>query len=311
MPDFPEPFADITYASFGIDPVEFYKGRFAGGPGIVDYLADAANLFDIEFSRLRFLTQQLRGGRVLDLGCGSGPYGTTLKRHCAIERLVGVDLDRECARIAAASYDEARVFDLDSPLPFEDGHFDAVFSADVFGHIEFRKKNQLLQEVHRVTKAGGVSAHIIESGDLDYRKIDFSNPDDPLRCYILMEGHVGIESPERVKARWEQYFSAVVVENAFVFPFAPLASYLSPSSFLHPKLRPVVASFTESERRAAQILLGFIGDHLKAEVRKIDPGFIMPSSSRAGSETRSSAERLIDAIFRKPCGLVFLSCTKT
>jgi SAM-dependent methyltransferase len=309
MSDFAEPFDDITYASLGINPTEFYKGKFAGGPGCLDYCSDTANLFDIEFARLRFLTQHLTGGHVLDLGCGSGPYGTTLKRHCSVAHLVGVDLDPKCAQIAATTYDEALPFDLEEPLPFDDGSFDAVFSVDVFGHIEFRTKNRLIQEVYRVTKPGGKSVHVIESGDLDYHKIDPSNPDDPLLRYVLLEGHVGIESPERVKARWEQYFSAVVVESAFIFPFAPVASY-PPSSSFRPELRSLVSSFTEGERRAAQILLGFVCDYLKEEARKIDPGLLMPLTSPSHADGESDAQRLVNAVFRKPCGLVFLSSVK-
>src|SRR5713101_5732989 len=74
-------FNHITYQTFGIDPKEFYAGKFLGACGTVDWLADPKNHFHLEFGRARFLTRNIKGPRVLDLGCGSAPFAQTLRRH--------------------------------------------------------------------------------------------------------------------------------------------------------------------------------------------------------------------------------------
>ena len=145
----------ITYSYFGIDPASFYAGKFAGWPNAPDYLATPKNRFDIEYDRARFLVSNISGDRVLDIGCGSAPYGNTIRGNTAVKEIYGIDLDPVCVEKAKVSYDFASVFDLNSKLPFEDDYFDCVFSMDVFGHIEFKYKDHLLREIYRVTKRGG------------------------------------------------------------------------------------------------------------------------------------------------------------
>ena len=53
-------FDHITYATFGIDPAEFYAGRFVGASGTTDYLAQPKNRFDIEYGRARFLAGNVK-----------------------------------------------------------------------------------------------------------------------------------------------------------------------------------------------------------------------------------------------------------
>jgi hypothetical protein len=104
-------FDHITYAKFGVDPAEFYAGKFAGGPGTADYLADPKNRFSIEYGRARFWAKNVRGPRVLDLGCGSAP----MRKPCGpipTRELVGIDLDPTCVAAAARVYDQAMPFDI-------------------------------------------------------------------------------------------------------------------------------------------------------------------------------------------------------
>lgn len=219
-------FDHITYETFALEPQSFYAGRFAGGPGIIDYLENPKNFFNIEFGRARFLTKHVKGPRVLDLGCGSGPYAQTMRSHTDSRELIGLDLDSACVAIASKVYDCAAVFDLNEPLPFPDRYFDTVFSCDLFGHIEFRHKDQLLSEIARITQSNGRSIHIIESAPLDYSQMT-TDPDDPIRIYVRSEGHVGIESAEALRDRWSRFFRVVDIENALLYPFSTLHGYLS------------------------------------------------------------------------------------
>jgi SAM-dependent methyltransferase len=270
-------FDHITYATFGIDPAKFYAGRFAGGPGTVDYLGNPQNRFNIEYGRARFLATKVRGPRILDIGCGSAPFAKTLRCNTDARELFGVDRDPACVEIASQVYDQAAVFDVSEPLPFANEYFDTVFSCDVFGHIEFRHKDRLISEIRRVTKPGGRSVHVIESAPLDYDQIT-DDPEDPLRQYVLTEGHVGIESAESLIARWSRFFISVEVENAMLYPFSTIVGYLADRDTPE-ELKAIMSAFDQAQRDAAQIALGYVCDRMIEWLRREDPAMLVPAET--------------------------------
>jgi SAM-dependent methyltransferase len=89
--------------------------------------------------------------RILDLGCGAGCFGR-LKPVATIE-VHGVDADP--AAVAIASQWEIAVrADLEAdPLPYPDGHFQAVFAKDILEHL--REPRRVLGEAGRVLQPGG------------------------------------------------------------------------------------------------------------------------------------------------------------
>jgi SAM-dependent methyltransferase len=101
-----------------------------------------------------------RAGRFLDLGCGPcGPLVFTLDRVAC--HAGGVDLSAQAlaagrARAAALGLEESitlRQADLNGPIPFETGTFNAVLSLDVVLHL--RDRAAVFQEVARVLTPGG------------------------------------------------------------------------------------------------------------------------------------------------------------
>ncbi|HXG76915.1 MAG TPA: methyltransferase domain-containing protein [Gaiellaceae bacterium] len=93
------------------------------------------------------------GKRVLDLGCRSG----ALTRHLLPgNEVVGLDVDRAALEKAAALGIETVVADVEEPLPFADGSFDAVVAGELLEHLRF--PDALVGEVRRVLRAGGVFA---------------------------------------------------------------------------------------------------------------------------------------------------------
>ena len=263
-----------------------------GNPCAPDFLSYVENKFDIEYDRARFLVNNLVGPKILDVGCGSAPYGNTILANTNAKRIIGIDLDEACVEYAKKSYDTAMQFALGKVLPFPDKYFNSVFSVDVFGHIEFRHKDDVIGEIARVTAPEGRSVHIIECGQLDYFQMDPVNPDDPIRQYIYQEGHIGIEPADALLSRWRQHFQNVSIENAFIYPFAPLASFDAP--YIPEDLRSIIKGFDEKQRKSAQIIMGFLSDTLKNGLRECDPQMLMPNENHP---------------LRRHCGLVYVVAT--
>jgi SAM-dependent methyltransferase len=94
-----------------------------------------------------------QGKRVLDLGCRSG----ALTRHFLDgNTVVGLDVDPAALEKAAALGIEPVQANVEEPLPFEDGSFDAVVAGELFEHLQF--PDALVGEIWRVLRPGGVLA---------------------------------------------------------------------------------------------------------------------------------------------------------
>jgi SAM-dependent methyltransferase len=101
------------------------------------------------------LLGDVRGMRVLDLGCGPGFYAEALADRGALVTAFDAspDLVRR-ARLRVGSRADVRVWDLEQPLFWlPDDHFDVALMALVLHHIDARA--QALSEVHRVLRRGG------------------------------------------------------------------------------------------------------------------------------------------------------------
>jgi SAM-dependent methyltransferase len=92
-----------------------------------------------------------RGRRVLDLGCRSG----AVTRHFLEgNEVVGLDVDRVALEKAAELGIETVVANVEEPLPFEDGSFDAVVAGELLEHLRFPEA--VVDEMRRVLRQGGV-----------------------------------------------------------------------------------------------------------------------------------------------------------
>ncbi len=222
---------DVTYATFGIDPQEFYKERFHRQEVGIDLLTRGIFRYTVDFAKYLkisdFFSENFRGRplRVLDLGCGSGVGGPTFKGLHENLRLYGVDISASCVETARQNgYEQVDVLDFTvGRLPYPDGFFDATISMDVFGHIEFRHKDHVVKELARVTRDGGMACHGAETGFVDYLSSRPDDPTDPIRSYVWEEGHVGVETIQSLRVRLEKAFQEVTPELPFVFPFGQLS----------------------------------------------------------------------------------------
>jgi SAM-dependent methyltransferase len=91
------------------------------------------------------------GRRVLDLGCRSGAL---TRNFLDGNSVVGLDVDRAALAKAEALGIETVVADVEAPLPFEDGAFDAVVAGELLEHLRF--PDELVAEIRRVLRPGGV-----------------------------------------------------------------------------------------------------------------------------------------------------------
>jgi SAM-dependent methyltransferase len=96
-------------------------------------------------ARYRYAREHIRGGRILDVACGTG-YGT------AMLGAVGVDVSLEALRYAKRH--PARYVAADAArLPFGKGGFDAVVSFETIEHVA--DPERFVAECARVLKPGG------------------------------------------------------------------------------------------------------------------------------------------------------------
>lgn len=95
-------------------------------------------------------------GRVLDIGCGEGATGRSL-RDAGAASIAGVELDPAAAAIAARSYHEVRVGSVEEQLEQLTGPFDTVLAYDLLEHLV--DPWELLRRLHAVT-ASGARLHV-------------------------------------------------------------------------------------------------------------------------------------------------------
>lgn len=100
------------------------------------------------------VVSRLPGGRLLDLGAGTGAANTIFGER----EIVALDPAPEMLALNDAP---SRVVSIGEHLPFDDESFDAVFSAYVFRNLE--SVTETMAEITRVLKPGGV-AGIVDLG---------------------------------------------------------------------------------------------------------------------------------------------------
>ena len=116
--------------------------------------ADRARQTLLELAPLR------PGDRVLDIGCGTGTFATTLKQCYPGVEVTGIDPDPKALARARHKAERAKVpvrFDqgFADSLEYSAASFDNVFSSFMFHHLEGGNREQTLREVRRVLKPGG------------------------------------------------------------------------------------------------------------------------------------------------------------
>ncbi len=157
-----------------------------------------------------------KNAKVLDWGCGTGYLLLPLKREKGVEAY-GCDVALYPLDVLKKYAEERQIFvDLkqsdEYKLPYPDEFFDAIVSADVFGHVSNAEKS--IVELHRVLKKGGIIA--IQSESIHYKELYFYKKimnilkKDPWAEDV---GHINLLSHKEIKAAFEKH--GFVVEKSF------------------------------------------------------------------------------------------------
>jgi len=202
------------YTRAGItDLAEFYRTKFVSDEVLDARYFKPLDRFDIRFARTMWIYDNVRAGStVLDLGCGAGMLALLKRKEVT---LTGVDLSAECSLAARRNGYDATFTAKLSRLPFPDASFDYVVSLDVLGHVGFDEKDQVLAEIKRVLRPGGVSMHGIECTDRATRKHYEEMTPAELRRFIEVDGHAGLEEEQEHAARFHRFFQNVAWEPRY------------------------------------------------------------------------------------------------
>lgn len=94
------------------------------------------------------------GAPVLDAGCGTGGLLARLARARPDLALAGLEFDPEAARLAQAKTGLAVIVGSVNAMPYDDGSFQAIVSADVLCHAGVQE-DAALAEFRRCLRPGG------------------------------------------------------------------------------------------------------------------------------------------------------------
>ncbi len=121
----------------------YYENAYNKGVGQEARFADVEAIF-----------RSLKGGKLLDVGCGDGAFTTVLAKAMNAQEAFGIELSKDGVRSARSKGIDAIEQDINlEPLPFVDGFFDVVFLGEIIEHVF--DPDRLLGEANRVLRPGG------------------------------------------------------------------------------------------------------------------------------------------------------------
>lgn len=113
----------------------------------------------------------LPGGRIIEVGCGSGRDAFLLNKEGYT--VVGIDLSEAMLSLAREIVPSAEFVKMDMcMLEFPSEHFDGFWAAASLLHLPKRKICQAIKEIRRVTKTGGVGFIAMKPGEGESMKMD-------------------------------------------------------------------------------------------------------------------------------------------
>jgi ubiquinone/menaquinone biosynthesis C-methylase UbiE len=168
---------------------DVYATIDAADEAVQERLADVLELRAADVAQQAMLADYLAdmplrdGGRVLEVGCGTGAVARTVAVRPGVGEVVGLDPSpvfvERAKEIAAGVGNLSYVVGSGTGLPFDDGAYDAVIFHTVLSHIP--EAGAALAEAARVTAAGGALA--VFDGDYATTTVAVGD-EDPLQACV-------------------------------------------------------------------------------------------------------------------------------
>lgn len=118
------------------------------------HVAGAQNAFKVRYAHIL----EGLGGKLLDVGCGSGHYSVPLKELSPNLHYYGIDTSPMAVKVSKKYATPESVIRLGSAteLPYSDNSFDVVMSITCLQHLPVEMRLQAISEMKRVLKPGGL-----------------------------------------------------------------------------------------------------------------------------------------------------------
>ncbi len=129
-----------------------------------------------------FVTQFVKGKKIVDIGCGSG-YGCKIIKEAGAELVHGCDASVHSINFAKSRYSKFANFTVQTVTDlnkYKSDMFDISVSSEVLEHVkEYNMQNKTLEEIKRVTGSGGLviigtpNVEVVEQHGYTFDEIDF------------------------------------------------------------------------------------------------------------------------------------------
>ena len=133
------------------DSKDYFSGE---GSGYLDYEGDAASYYKTFSRRLNYIKQYKSGGRLLDVGCGTG-YFLEVAHRGGFE-VNGVDLSSYAVASASAKFPQKVFLGTVEDAALKSLKFDVITMFDLFEHIY--RPFDFAQRLNGMLNEGGVVA---------------------------------------------------------------------------------------------------------------------------------------------------------
>lgn len=115
-----------------------------------DTIPTYGHVFNFESSR-----KFIKGKVVLDVGCWTGQFERLAYKSA--KKMVAIDSNPEAISFAKKKLPDVKfIVTKADKLPFSSSYFDSVFLMDVLEHVPKGSEKEVLRQIHRVIKPGGI-----------------------------------------------------------------------------------------------------------------------------------------------------------
>jgi len=91
-----------------------------------------------------------KGGKILDVGCGTGAFGAVFKQFGY--EVIGVDIAKKMVKMGRKNHLECKEGDILNGLPFDAKEFDLVIMGNVLHGLDANSRVVIFRETSRLTK---------------------------------------------------------------------------------------------------------------------------------------------------------------